>query len=267
MADYDQSRLADYVDVPARIAEFRAKYPEGSLQPADLTQPYRIEKIGDQHYVVVVAAAYRSPEDPRPGVGMAYEQWPGRTPYTKNSELQNAETSAWGRAIVAALAADTKRGGVASAEEVRNRQAERDEGARGPTESQDVAASDFVEEIQAAQLQATIDDIAIRARRALEAGRITSAQYQRLGRMAAGRVQGGFGDSTGDGDRGGAEADPTGAGPVPGGVGVGGGGTGRGGEESSLRSGVQPGVHRGGRGGRPPQASGDDRNTPAAVGQ
>jgi hypothetical protein len=33
--------------------------------------------------------------------------------------VQNAETAAWGRAIVAALAADTKRG-IASAEEVRN---------------------------------------------------------------------------------------------------------------------------------------------------
>jgi hypothetical protein len=39
--------------------------------------------------------------------------------------LQNAETSAWGRAIVAALAADT-RAGVASADEVHNRQRERD---------------------------------------------------------------------------------------------------------------------------------------------
>lgn len=117
--------LGDYIDVAARIVDFREKYPEGSLQPADLAVPYRVEAIGDQTYIVVVAAAYRSPEDQRPGIGMAYEQFPGRTPYTRNSELQNAETSAWGRAIVAALAADTKRG-IASAEEVRNRQAERD---------------------------------------------------------------------------------------------------------------------------------------------
>ena len=45
------------------------------------------------------------------------QQVPGLTPYTKNSELQNAETSAWGRALVAVLAADTKEG-VASADEV-----------------------------------------------------------------------------------------------------------------------------------------------------
>ncbi|HEX6443935.1 MAG TPA: hypothetical protein VF053_02525 [Streptosporangiales bacterium] len=120
-----QFQMGDYVDVAARIVEFRDKHPEGSLQPADPGVPYRIETIGEQTYIAVVAAAYRTPNDPRPGIGMAYEQFPGRTPYTKGSELQNAETSAWGRAIVAALAADTKRG-VASADEVRNRQAERD---------------------------------------------------------------------------------------------------------------------------------------------
>jgi hypothetical protein len=118
--------LDDYVDVPARIAEFRGKYPDGSLQPADLAKPYSVEVIDGQTCIVVVAAAYRDREDTRPGVGMAQEAFPGKTPYTRGSELQNAETSAWGRAIVAALAADTKRS-VASREEVRNRQAERDE--------------------------------------------------------------------------------------------------------------------------------------------
>ena len=116
----------DYVDVATRIAEFRDKYPDGSLQPHDPAIPYRVETIDGQTWIVVVAAAYRDDEDTRPGVGMAWEQYPGKTPYTRGSELQNAETSAWGRAIVAALAADTKRG-VASADEVRNRSAEREE--------------------------------------------------------------------------------------------------------------------------------------------
>jgi hypothetical protein len=121
----EQKFAMDYNDVAARLVEFRTKHPEGSLQPADVAQPFQVVELGDQTYIVVVAAAYRSPDDQRPGVGMAYELFPGRTPYTRGSELQNAETSAWGRAIVAALAADTKKG-VASAEEVRNRQAERD---------------------------------------------------------------------------------------------------------------------------------------------
>lgn len=121
-----QKFAEDYVDVATRIAEFREKHPEGSLQPADLSVPYRVEVIGDQTLIVVVAAAYRSPDDTKPGIGMAQELFPGKTPYTRGSELQNAETSAWGRAIVAALRADTKRG-IASADEVRNRQAERDQ--------------------------------------------------------------------------------------------------------------------------------------------
>lgn len=115
----------DYVDVASRLAEFREKHPDGALQPADLAIPYRVETIGDQTLLIVVAAAYRSPEDKLPGIGMAQEVFPGKTPYTRGSELQNAETSAWGRAIVAALRADTKRG-IASADEVRNRTAERE---------------------------------------------------------------------------------------------------------------------------------------------
>lgn len=117
--------LSEYIDVAARIVQFREQFPDGSLQPADGAVPYRIEKIGDQTYIVVVAAAYRRPDDVRPGIGMAYEVFPGKSNFTRGSELQNAETSAWGRAIVAALAADTKKG-VASAEEVRNRRAEQD---------------------------------------------------------------------------------------------------------------------------------------------
>lgn len=122
---------SDYVDVAARIVEFRTKHPDGSLQPADPLNPYRVENIDGRTFIVYTAAAYRSPDDPRPGMGVAWEPFPGQTNFTKNSELQNAETSAWGRAIVAALAADTKRS-IASAEEVRNRQAERDVSHRAP---------------------------------------------------------------------------------------------------------------------------------------
>jgi hypothetical protein len=117
--------LDDYVDVAERIALFRSAHPEGSLQPFNPAEPLRVMQIGDQTYLLYVAAAYRHPEDPRPGIGIAWEVFPGRTPYTKNSEAMVAETSAWGRAIVAALAADTKRG-IASQEEVRNRRAERE---------------------------------------------------------------------------------------------------------------------------------------------
>jgi hypothetical protein len=133
---FEQRSLDDYIDVAQRIADFREKYPEGTLCPADPKEPFRLLQaqgfnkdgsVEQQTFLVVVAAAYRSPADCCPGVGMAWEVFPGRTPYTRGSELQNAETSAWGRAIIAVGASDSKRG-IASREEVRNRQAEREDG-------------------------------------------------------------------------------------------------------------------------------------------
>jgi hypothetical protein len=146
--------LSEYLDVAARIVQFREQFPTGSLQPADPTVPYRIESIGDQTYIVVVAAAYRTPDDPRPGIGMAYEVFPGKSNFTKGSELQNAETSAWGRSIVAALAADTKKG-IASAQEVRNRRAEQDQPAASQPEDPQpyhtaIAAASTLPELTAA---------------------------------------------------------------------------------------------------------------------
>lgn len=107
----------DYVDVAERVREFRTKHPDGSLQQHDL----QFVDFGGKAWVIYTAAAYRTPDDPRPGMGTAWEQVPGKTPFTRDSELQNAETAAWGRAIVAALAADTKR--IASADEVYARRA------------------------------------------------------------------------------------------------------------------------------------------------
>lgn len=113
--------LSDYVDVRARIEMFREKYPNGSLQPADPLNPFKIVQVGDKIFVAYTACAYRTADDTRPGIGTAWEPVPGRTPYTKDSELMNAETSAWGRAIVAVLAVDRNQP-IASADEVRNRQ-------------------------------------------------------------------------------------------------------------------------------------------------
>jgi hypothetical protein len=109
----------DYIDVATRIVEFREKYPTGSLQQQSL----EFVTVNGKDWVVYTAAAYRTPDDIRPGVGTAWEPIPGPTNFTRDSEVQNAETAAWGRAMVAALAVDTRKG-VASAEEVRNRQIE-----------------------------------------------------------------------------------------------------------------------------------------------
>jgi len=109
--------LDDYIDVAERIQHFLEKYPEGSLQAYC---EWKVATVGDQAFIVYTAAAYRSPEDHRPGIGTAWEPFPGRTPYTKDSELMNAETAAWGRAIVAlGLTANRK---IASRQEVQARQ-------------------------------------------------------------------------------------------------------------------------------------------------
>lgn len=119
--------MGNYVEVKDRVRIFREKHAEGSLQPVNPEQPYALEyiEVGDsvRCFIVYTAAAYRSPDDPRPGIGIAWEPFPGLTPFTKNSELMNAETSAWGRAIVAALAADAD-GAIATAEDVQKRRAE-----------------------------------------------------------------------------------------------------------------------------------------------
>jgi hypothetical protein len=106
-----------YVEVNVRIQKFYEKYPAGSLQSA--CSPFVVEAAG-KWFVVYGCAAYRSPDDPKPGMGWAWEPVPGPTNFTKDSELMNAETSAWGRAI-AALGFEVKEG-IASANEVRSRQ-------------------------------------------------------------------------------------------------------------------------------------------------
>lgn len=112
--------LNGYVDVAERIRQLREKHPEAVLRPYNPAEPFRIMEIGGREFIVYVAACYRTPDDPMPAIAVAAEPAVGKTNFTRDSEVMNAETSAWGRCIVAALAADTQR--VASLNEVRNRQ-------------------------------------------------------------------------------------------------------------------------------------------------
>jgi hypothetical protein len=109
MSNFD---MRDYVPVNERISAFYEQHPDGSLQSEI------VELTADR--VTVKAYAYRSDADPRPGIGHSSLTIPGGTSFTKGSEIENAETSAWGRAI-AALGFEVKRG-VTTAEDVRNKQ-------------------------------------------------------------------------------------------------------------------------------------------------
>lgn len=94
MSEY-KDRLGGYVEVKDRIRLFYEAFDTGAI----VTESVTYQDIGDEHYVVVQALAYRSPDDPHPARGSSWMKVPGSTPYTKGSELENTETSAWGRAI------------------------------------------------------------------------------------------------------------------------------------------------------------------------
>jgi hypothetical protein len=119
MAD-KKFELGDYIEVKDRIAIFYELYPQGRLVTSEVRFP---QPDDDAPRITVRAFAYRDPDDPLPGVGHSWMVLPGSTPYTRGSELENSETSAWGRAI-ASLGILIDRS-IASAQEVQNKQEDR----------------------------------------------------------------------------------------------------------------------------------------------
>lgn len=118
---------SDYVDVAQRMGQLAKKWPEASLQTVSI----EFRQVGDQMLVIYTAACYRYPDDPRPGIAMASEPFPGKTNFTRDSEIMNAETSSWGRSILAACPEITSRK-IASVEEVQNRTGEAWAPPKGP---------------------------------------------------------------------------------------------------------------------------------------
>lgn len=113
--------LKDYVEVADRIRAWYAQYPLGAIHTS-------IVEHTDQR-VTVRAEVYRDVHaDPGAiaGVGHSFLTIPGTTPYTKGAELENAETSAVGRALVMAGIPSKA---VASHDEVRTKKS------GGPTDT------------------------------------------------------------------------------------------------------------------------------------
>lgn len=110
---------SDYVDVAQRMRQLAELWPEATLQTVSIE--YR--ELAGQTLIIYTAACYRTPADERPGIAMASEPYPGKTNFTRDSEIMNAETSAWGRAILAACPSITSKK-IASAEELENRTGE-----------------------------------------------------------------------------------------------------------------------------------------------
>jgi hypothetical protein len=108
----------DYVEVAERVSLFFKRYPEGSIQADEA----KIVTIGERTFITVVARAYRTANDERPGVAQAWETFPGKTNFTRDSEAMNAETSAIGRCL-GVLGIASKRS-IATKEDVQRRQAD-----------------------------------------------------------------------------------------------------------------------------------------------
>ena len=107
--------LDNYVDVPTRLKELFNQYPNASV----VADPPCIRDIGGHPFIEVTVTIQCNDEHNRMARASAWEPFPGKTPYTKDSEMMNAETSATGRAC--GLLGIGLKSSVASLDEVRTR--------------------------------------------------------------------------------------------------------------------------------------------------
>lgn len=107
--------LGDYVEVSERIAAWYEEYPEGRIETDIVTMS---EKL-----VVTRSRVYKSDDDKELPAGVAHSMLaiPGKTPYTRDSELENCETSSVGRALVMAGIPSKS---VASSHEIRTKRSD-----------------------------------------------------------------------------------------------------------------------------------------------
>lgn len=87
--------LAGYVDVATRRRLAVERWPELRI----VEGLPEIVTVADSMFVQVTVTVYRDPADPMPTRATVWERLPGRTPYTRDSEVMNAATSALGRAL------------------------------------------------------------------------------------------------------------------------------------------------------------------------
>ena len=88
--------IDNYVDVPTRLSEALKRYPDLRIQETAaevVTMP-----DGSTFYRCTITV-WRDASDLIPSIATAAEPYPGKTPYTKNSEFMVGMTSALGRAL------------------------------------------------------------------------------------------------------------------------------------------------------------------------
>lgn len=88
-------KLDGYVDVPTRLRRALEVFPD-----LRVVENYaRLEETPAGFVLVCQITVYRTADDPRPTVASASEPYPGKTPYTRDSERMVGFTSALGRAL------------------------------------------------------------------------------------------------------------------------------------------------------------------------
>ena len=110
---FDKSSLDNYVDVATRLRLAFDKYPDLRIQE---TAREVIEMPDKSCFIRCTVTVWRDATDPLPVVATACELYPGRTPYTKNSENEVGFTSALGRCL--AYAGFSGNNAIASRDEV-----------------------------------------------------------------------------------------------------------------------------------------------------
>ena len=88
--------MDNYVDVATRLQMAFKRWPELRIQE---TGREVIEMPDKSCFIRATVTIWRTPDDPIPVVASCCEPYPGRTPYTKLSENENAYTHCIGRAI------------------------------------------------------------------------------------------------------------------------------------------------------------------------
>lgn len=87
--------LDGYVDVATRRRMAVEVWPDLRI----VEGAPEVITVGDSMFVQVTVTVHRSPDDPMPTSATCWERVPGRTPYTRDSEMMNCATSALGRAL------------------------------------------------------------------------------------------------------------------------------------------------------------------------
>ena len=129
--------LDNYVDVATRLKLALERWPELRIQETG----YTVETFGDSSVLVCEVRVWRDPTDQFPSIASAAEPLPGKTPFTRDSELMVGMTSALGRALgYMGIGINTS---IASKNEVQNRSYSKEDTVKptsssteGPTDAQ-----------------------------------------------------------------------------------------------------------------------------------